>query len=322
MSSFDRPIALDDSDSLCSSDEDVALVAPRQPSPVKVAKRETSSAVHASPIAGSSKAMPLRPGRMCDSIDSVDELVQTTFAALSPPRRAVLNRADADGGILSWMCGSRSRVCAGVEVVRAEFDWKDSGWCADPPSTSADRYRCISSCDLEHAHEDGGQWPRPKPRARVRPQPSSADRMDVDGEDASDEYEAPDADGAADGSGSESTEDEASEDGEPARKRRRGSANMPRKMAPPPVLAHPADLSAGLAFPTKEALLAALATHFVDGSPHQLSERTFWDSPAEEDRRRFGCSERQTGGGRGVYLGCQFRVIAGKYKDGRWCAGA
>ena len=52
MSSFDRPIALDDSDSLCSSDEDVALVTPRQPSPVKVAKRETSSAVHASPIAG------------------------------------------------------------------------------------------------------------------------------------------------------------------------------------------------------------------------------------------------------------------------------
>ena len=123
-------ISISDDDSLAGSDDEV-FVPPRAPvphaSPPRPIKRE-SSTVRASPVASSSKPSPLRPGRLCDSIESMHELVETTFGALTPPRRVVLNRTDADAGILSWTCGSRSRVCPGVELVRATFDWNDSAW--------------------------------------------------------------------------------------------------------------------------------------------------------------------------------------------------
>ena len=152
--------------------------------------------------------------------------------------------------------------------------------------------------------------------------------MDVDGEPKHDEYDdgQPLSDAYEEGGAADDEDDSDDSDGGEAEAaqsdgnvswppRKRARVSTPREMAPPPVLTNPADLSAGLAFPTKAALLAALATHFIDGHAHKMSEHSVWDSPPEEDRRKFGCLAKPVGGGK---PSCQFRVFAGKYKDGRW----
>lgn len=143
--------------------------------------------------------------------------------------------------------------------------------------------------------------------------------MDVDGEEGGDEYEARGADDVEaeyDESEEESGDGEDAmdfDDGASVRKRPR------REMAAPPTLSNAVDLSAGTTFPSKQALLRALATHFPRGSPHAMLERQRYTTAADEAHpRAFSCTEKIMGGGRGTSYGCRFTVIASELKDGRW----